>query len=132
MSRPGYSRRPRAERARTPERPFEGTAECEEIETKSRLWIKGHGPHGRERMKDNPKPITELRLIDRLKEIDISNERPPDRELRRLRGLSAEVGAACTAWLTARGIKSRSWGTFELKSRRVSGPRLEFFPDPNS
>lgn len=90
------------------------------------------GRHVRERMKDHTKSITELRLIDRLKEFHISTEAPSDREIRRLRGLSTEVGAACTAWLTARGIKTRSWGAFELKPRRASGPSLELHPDRRS
>ena len=83
-------------------------------------------------MKDHTQPITELRLIDRLKEIDIVDDSPPDRELRRLRGLSTEVGAACTAWLTARGIKTRSWGAFQLKSRRASERDLVPYQDHHS
>ena len=107
-------------------------AECEEIETKWRLWVAGSGPHVRQRMKDNTKPTPALRLIARLKEIDTEDERPPDRELRRLRGLSAEVGAACTTWLTARGIKARSWGPFDVRSSRSSGTRFGFHPEHNS
>lgn len=83
-------------------------------------------------MKDQTKPITELRLIGRLKDINMSDDSPPDRELRRLRGLSTEVGAACTAWLTARGIKTRSWGTFQLKPGRVNGPKFELQADHHS
>jgi hypothetical protein len=70
-------------------------------------------------MKDNPQPSAEIRLINRLKEINPAYRSPADRELSRLRGLSAEVGAACTAWLASRGIKTRTWGSFELKPRRV-------------
>jgi hypothetical protein len=83
-------------------------------------------------MNDHPKPTPALRLINRLQEIEIENERPPDRELRRLRGLSAEVGAACTTWLTARGIKARTWGPFDLQSSRSSRTKFGFYPDHSS
>lgn len=56
--------------------------------------------------------------MNRLKEFTQAEESPADRDLRRMRGLSAEVGSACTAWLTARGIKSRSWGTFQSRVPR--------------
>lgn len=82
-------------------------------------------------MKNHTKPTSESRLINRLKEINLADERPPDRELRRLRGLSTEVGAACTAWLTTRGIKTRGWGTFELKPRRVGNAECHVLPDLN-
>jgi hypothetical protein len=83
-------------------------------------------------MKMNQKPTAESRLVSRLKDLEMPAERPPDRELRRLRGLSAEVGAACTAWLTARGIKTRSWGSFELKPRsRTTPTEFELHPDDN-
>jgi hypothetical protein len=70
-------------------------------------------------MKDHTQPTTAMRLINRLKEIDPATHSPADRELRRLRGLSAEVGTACTAWLTARGIKTRTWASYEPKPRRA-------------
>jgi len=49
-------------------------------------------------------------LTNLLKPSDSNEESPPDRELRRLRNLSREVGSACSAWLTSRGIKTRFWG----------------------
>jgi hypothetical protein len=83
-------------------------------------------------MKTHPQPTAESRLVSRLKELEMPVERPPDRELRRLRGLSAEVGAACTAWLTARGIKPRSWGSFELRPRSRTNPaEFELHPEDN-
>jgi hypothetical protein len=54
------------------------------------------------------------RLEDRLKRIDPWAERPPDRELRRLRNLSRDVGTACGVWLASRGIKTRPWGDFNV------------------
>ena len=68
-------------------------------------------------------------LASRLKEIDPSEEQPLDRELRRLRGLSAGVGAACSAWLTMRGIKTRAWGTFNLSRVPCQRPRHELSPE---
>ena len=41
--------------------------------------------------------------------VDYPPENHLDRELRKLRGLSAEVGAACSVWLTSRGISCRTW-----------------------
>ena len=64
--------------------------------------------------------------------VDPGEERPPDRELRRLRGLSADVGAACSAWLTKRGIKTRSWGEFNLCRSKANKVRFEFPPDADS
>lgn len=54
-----------------------------------------------------------------------SAESPPDRELRRLHNLSAEVGAACSAWLSKRGLKTRSWGDFNLSRSPRKRPRVE-------
>ncbi|MEI7908185.1 MAG: hypothetical protein WCK77_00985 [Verrucomicrobiota bacterium] len=51
---------------------------------------------------------------ERPSRIDSSVEQPPDRELRLSRGLSADVGAACNAWLNNRGINTRSWRDFNL------------------
>lgn len=41
--------------------------------------------------------------------IDYPHENHLDRELRKMRGLSTEVGQACNAWLASRGIFSRTW-----------------------
>ncbi|MEI6654358.1 MAG: hypothetical protein WCP45_06285 [Verrucomicrobiota bacterium] len=60
-----------------------------------------------------------------MKRIDPSEERPADREVRRLRGLSAEVGRACTTWLTGRGIKVRTWGNFSPNRSRSKGTRMK-------
>jgi hypothetical protein len=81
-------------------------------------------------MKVIHKPNAEMEIVNRIREIEARDESPPDRELRRLRGLSAEVGAACTAWLASRGIKPKSWGSFELKSRRlVNRTEFELHPE---
>jgi len=56
---------------------------------------------------------------------DPSEERPADREVRRLRGLSAEVGRACNAWLNGRGIKVRTWGSFSPNRSRGKGTRMK-------
>ncbi|MEI6676643.1 MAG: hypothetical protein WCO57_15845 [Verrucomicrobiota bacterium] len=60
-----------------------------------------------------------------LKCIDPSEERPADREVRRLRGLSAEVGRACNAWLNGRGIKVRTWGNFSPNRSKGKGTRMK-------
>jgi len=64
--------------------------------------------------------------VSRIKSFESSEERPPDRELRRLRGLSADVGAACSAWLVNRGIKTRAWGDFNVSRPVRKRPPLEF------
>ena len=64
-------------------------------------------------------------LTDLLKPSDSNEESPPDRELRRLHNLSREVGIACSAWLTKRGIKTRSWGEFNVRRSPRKPARLE-------
>ena len=64
--------------------------------------------------------------VSRIKPYESSEERPPDRELRRLRGLSSDVGAACSAWLVNRGIKTRAWGEFNLSRTPRKRAALEF------
>ena len=53
-------------------------------------------------------------LAGRVRRNDTIEESPSDREMSRLRGLSAEVGAACSTWLANRGIRSKYWGYFPL------------------
>jgi len=71
-------------------------------------------------------------LVSRIQQHESSEERPPDREQRRLRGLSADVGAACSAWLANRGIKSRAWGDFNTSGSPRQRPRLELFLENDS
>ena len=68
-------------------------------------------------------------LTKRLKRIDPSEERPPDRELRRLRNLSADVGAACSAWLGSRGIKTRAWGEFNVSKSQLRRAGFQLQPE---
>ena len=75
-----------------------------------------------------PNPSRRAGLAERLQRTDPGDERPADRELRRLRGLSADVSAACSTWLVSRGIKSRSWGDFRLGKTRVK-PSASLFPE---
>jgi len=82
-----------------------------------------------QRMNAFPKTTRGPCRTSRLKGIEPSEEQPPDRELRRLRGLSADVGAACSAWLTQRGIKTRAWGTFNLGRFPHQRARHELSPD---
>jgi len=65
-------------------------------------------------------------LVSRIQPVASSEERPPDREQRRLRVLSADVGAACSAWLVNRGIRPRAWGDFNVGGSPRQRPRLEF------
>ena len=46
-------------------------------------------------------------------------ENPADHELYRLRGLSAEVRAACTTWLVNRGIETRPFMQYPTNNFRV-------------
>ena len=73
--------------------------------------------------------IQDSYLASHLKRINPSEERPADREVRRLRGLSAEVGTACTAWLTGRGIKVRTWGNYDPNRSKGKRMKLEFHYD---
>jgi len=62
--------------------------------------------------------------------IDYPHENHLDRELRKLRGLSAEVGAACTVWLTSRGIISRTWERSGQPNAALKPVALDFhFPN---
>lgn len=58
--------------------------------------------------------------------IDCSQENHLDRELRKLRGLSAEVGAACSVWLSSRGIYSRSWERSTQRGGGLKPAALDF------
>jgi hypothetical protein len=49
-----------------------------------------------------------------------------DRELRNLRGLSTEVGAACSAWLSNRGVLSQTWGRSNRHGTEVKPAELDF------
>jgi hypothetical protein len=70
--------------------------------------------------------IPDAYLASHLKRMDPSEERPADREVRRLRGLSAEVGKACNAWLSGRGIKVRTWGNCDPNRSKGKRMKLEF------
>jgi len=53
-----------------------------------------------------------------------------DRELRKLRGLSTEVGVACSVWLTNRGIFSRTWERSSQSDSGLKPAALDFnLPD---
>jgi hypothetical protein len=43
-----------------------------------------------------------------------------------LRNLSTDVGAACSAWLAKRGIKTRTWGGFNTPRSSFKPARFEF------
>ena len=70
-------------------------------------------------------------LADRLKRNDLTEEMPPDREVRRLHNLSTDVGAACSAWLASRGIRTRPWGDFNLGRTKANRVRFGFHLDEN-
>lgn len=53
-------------------------------------------------------------------------ENPLDKELHSMLGLSAEVGKACSAWLTNRGIKTIPWGRYFPVSPEVQKLRRDF------
>jgi hypothetical protein len=55
-----------------------------------------------------------------------AHENPLDKELHRTLGLSAEVGQACSAWLTSRGIKTIPWGRYFPVSPEVQKLRRDF------
>ena len=83
-------------------------------------------------MNANTQNPRDTSLTSRIKPFESSEERPPDRELRRLHGLSADVGAACNAWLNNRGIKTRAWGEFNLSRAPRKPPQVEFSMDSDS
>jgi hypothetical protein len=80
-------------------------------------------------MKDIPNQSPSSYLASRLKEIDHMEENPVDRDLRIMRGLSAEVGMACSIWLANRGIRVRTWGNSSVSSPMLKRTRLAFHPD---
>jgi|GEM_PF-2228857 len=82
-------------------------------------------------MNATPKP-SGSGLVSRIKPVESSEERPLDREQRRLRGLSADVGAACSAWLANRGIKARTWGNFNMSRLPSHRSRLELSLESDS
>jgi len=79
------------------------------------------------RMNTNTKTPSGVGIVSRIKSSGPCDERPPDREVRRLHGLSADVGAACSAWLVSRGIKTRSWGDFNVSRYPRKRPKLEVY-----
>ena len=78
------------------------------------------------RMKSNLIRFHRTHAGGKTQEISHVVETPADQELHRLRGLSAEVGAACTAWLANRGIKTRPWGQYPTNNLSTKRSRLEF------
>lgn len=72
----------------------------------------------------SPQPATLHRRINHLHENHL------DRELRKLRGLSTEVGAACSAWLTNRGVPSQTWERSNRYGTKVK-PAAPDFNLPN-
>ena len=58
--------------------------------------------------------------------IDHSHENHLDRELRKLRRLSSEVGAACSIWLASRGIFSRTWERSGQRDAGLKSTRFDF------
>ncbi len=66
------------------------------------------------------------RCMSRTRRITVTepdSESPCDRDLQRLCRLSIEVGAACSAWLEGKGLKTRGWGQFNAStssSKRLS------------
>jgi len=58
--------------------------------------------------------------------IDYPHENHLDRELRKLRGLSAEVGAACNVWLSSRGIYCRTWERSSQRGVELKPAALDF------
>ena len=68
-------------------------------------------------------------LTNRFQRMDPGEELPHDREVRRLRNLSSDVGAACSAWLNSRGIKTRAWGEFNVRRSTFKRARFELHPD---
>jgi hypothetical protein len=76
-----------------------------------------------------PKTMRSPCLASRRNGFDPNEERPPDRELRRLRGLSADAGVSCNACLTKQGIKTRSWGNFDLGMFPHNRARHELSPE---
>jgi hypothetical protein len=80
-------------------------------------------------MKATHQQIPNLYLASRLKHIDPSVERPPDRELRRLRGLSSDVGIACSSWLNNRGIKTTRWGDYYSNNNKENSKARRIQPE---
>jgi hypothetical protein len=76
-------------------------------------------------MNANTKTARGPYLTNRHQSIDSGDELPHDREVRRLRYLSRDVGAACNVWLNSRGIKTRSWGDFNVWKSRFKRARFE-------
>ncbi len=80
----------------------------------------------RRRMKSNLIRFPGPHAGSKIQEVSHVMENPADQELTRLHGLSAEVGAACSAWLANRGIKTRPWGQYPTSNFPVKRTRLEF------
>lgn len=72
---------------------------------------------------NQPRPLQPARPHRR---INYPHENHLDRELRNLRGLSTEVGAACSAWLTNRGVITRSWNQSNRHGVAVKPAALDF------
>ena len=83
-------------------------------------------------MKAITTPTRGAYLTERLKPSESNEESPPDRDLRRLRNLSHDVGSACSAWLTKRGIKTRAWGEFNLRRSPLKPARFELQAENDS
>ncbi len=99
---------------------------CEGIETK-RVWMaREYFDQAGRRMKYNLSRFPGPPGASQIQESAPVAENPADRELSRLRGLSAEVGAACTAWLANRGIKTRPWGQYPPNGLALKQTRLGF------
>jgi len=77
-------------------------------------------------MKSNPIRFHGPQAGSQIQETTSVVENPADQELSRLRGLSSEVGAACTAWLANRGIKTRPWGQYSTNNFSDRLTRLGF------
>jgi hypothetical protein len=73
-----------------------------------------------------PKKTTRAAYARPYKRASHTYESPLDKELHSTLGLSAEVGKACSAWLTSRGIKTIPWGRYFPVSPEVQKSRRDF------
>ncbi len=76
-------------------------------------------------MKEMMNPPLCMSRTRRITATEPDAESPSDRDLRRLCRLSIEVGAACSAWLEGKGLKTGAWGQFN--ARTTSRKRLSSY-----